>query len=135
MICKYCGSEDVVKNGHVKGKQFYLCKSCGHKFVEPKAYPKMRVKGKIIATTIDLYFEGLSVRKVQAQIAKIFDVKVSQVAVWKWIKKYSTVVSQFVETFKPILTGIYKVDETAIKSRVSTIITYRDWREKQFEGS
>lgn len=119
MICKYCGSENVVKNGHVKGKQFYLCKSCSHKFVEPKAYPKMRVKGRVIATAIDLYFEGLSVRKVQTQIGKIFDVKVSQVAIWKWVKKYSKVVSGFVETLKPILTGIYKVDETAIKCKGS----------------
>ncbi|MDH5482870.1 MAG: IS6 family transposase [Candidatus Bathyarchaeota archaeon] len=117
MICKYCGSENVVKNGHVNEKQFYLCKNCGHKFVEPKAYPKMRTKGRIIATAIDLYFEGLSVRKVQAQIDKIFDVKVSQVSIWKWMKKYSELVSEFVETLNPILVGIYKVDETAIKCK------------------
>ena len=93
MICKYCGSENVVKNGHVHGKQFYHCKNCGHKFVEPKAYPKMRTKGRVIATAIDLYFEGLSVRKVQTQIDKIFGVKVSQVAIWKWMKKYFKLVS------------------------------------------
>jgi transposase-like protein len=119
MICKYCNSENVVKNGHINRKQFYLCKNCGHKFVEPKAYPKMRTKGRVIATAIDLYFEGLSVRKVQVQIDKIFGVKVSQVSIWKWMKKYSEIVSEFVETLKPILTGIYKVDETAIKCKGS----------------
>jgi transposase-like protein len=117
MICKYCNSENVVKNGHINGKQSYLCKSCGHKFVEPEAFPKMRTKGRVIATAIDLYFEGLSVRKVQVQLNKILDVKVSQVAIWKWIVKYSSLASHFVEKFAPQLLGVYHVDETAIKCK------------------
>lgn len=117
MICKYCGSEKVVKNGHVHGKQFYVCKDCRHKFVEPKTYPKMRTNGRVIATAIDLYYEGLSVRKVQNQIEKIFGVSVSQVTVWRWMMKYSKIVSEYVEAFKPQLLGIFKVDETAIKCK------------------
>jgi transposase-like protein len=117
MTCKYCGSENLVKNGHVHGKQFYLCKNCGHKFVEPKAYPKMRTKGRVVATAIDLYFDGLSVRKVRSQVDKIFGVKLSQVAIWKWIKKFSKIVSEYVETLEPDLMRIYKVDETAIKCK------------------
>ena len=117
MICKYCNSESVVRNGHTNGKQFYVCKSCGHKFVEPEAYPKMRTKGRVVATAIDLYFEGLSVRKVKVQLDKIFGVKVSQVSIWKWMTKYSEIVSRFVEVFRPQLMGIYHVDETAIKCK------------------
>ena len=116
MMCKYCGSENVVKNGHVHGKQFYLCKSCCYKFVEPKAYPKMRTKGRVVAA-IDLYFEGLSTRKVQSQIGKIFGVKVSQVAIWKWLMKYSSLVSDFVVNVTPKLSGKYHVDETVLKCR------------------
>jgi transposase-like protein len=77
----------------------------------------MRVESRIISTSIDLYFEGLSVRKIQAQIERIFGVRVSQVTVWKWIMKYSKLVSEFVETLKPQLLGIYHVDETAIKCK------------------
>ena len=117
MICKYCDSGNVVKNGHVHGKQFYLCKNCGHKFIEPEAYPRMRTKGRVIATAIDLYFEGLSVRKVQSQIDKIFGVKVSQVTIWKWLMKYSKLVSDFVVNFTPKLSGKYHVDETVLKCR------------------
>jgi transposase-like protein len=117
MICKYCGSENAVKNGHTNGKQFYVCKSCGHKFVEPEAYPKMRTKGRVIATAIDLYFEGLSVRKVQVQLGRFFGVKISQVAIWKWIVKYSDLASHFVEKLTPHLMGVYHVDETAIRCK------------------
>jgi len=117
MVCKYCDSTHVVKDGKKGDKQQYLCKDCGHKFVDGSSFPKMRIESRIISTSIDLYYEGLSVRKVQTQIAKIFGVHVSQTTVWKWLMKYSSLVSEFVETLKPQVLGIYKVDETAIKCK------------------
>jgi transposase-like protein len=117
MACKYCGSDKTVKNGSVKGTQVYKCKSCGHRFTEGSDFPKMRTESKIIAVSIDLYFEGLSVRKIQNQIEKILDVSVSQVAIWKWIMKYSQMVSEYVEKLTPQLSGYYMVDETAIKCK------------------
>jgi transposase-like protein len=117
MICKYCQSTHVVKHGKIGDKQRFLCKDCGHKFIEGSDFPKMRTESRIISISIDMYFEGLSARKIQTQIEKIFDVHVSQVTVWKWVMKYSSLVSQFVETLKPQLLGIYHVDETAIKCK------------------
>jgi putative transposase len=115
MICKYCQSENVVKHGKRNNKQRYLCKDCGHKFFEGSDFPRMRTKSSIIASSIDMYFEGLSVRKIRSQVEKLFKVSVSQVTVLNWIMKYSTLVSKYVETLSPKLLGIYHVDETAIK--------------------
>jgi transposase-like protein len=115
MNCKYCDSENVVKNGNVKGVQVYKCKNCGHRFTEGSAFPKMRTESRIISSSIDLYFEGLSIRKISTQIEKLFGVHVSNVSIWKWIMKYSSLVSQYVETLSTQLLGIYHVDETAIK--------------------
>jgi transposase-like protein len=106
-----------VKNGSVKGMQVFKCKICGHRFTEGSDFPKMRTQARVISSSIDLYFEGLSVRKIQTQIKKLFGVDVSQMAVWKWIMKYSKLVSQYVETLSPQLLGIYHVDETAIKCK------------------
>jgi transposase-like protein len=117
MKCKNCESENIVKNGTVKGVQVYKCKDCGHRFTEGSDFPRMRTESRIISSSIDFYFEGLSVRKIQTQIEKLFGVNVSQVAVWKWIMKYSALVSQYVETLNPQLLGIYHVDETAIKCK------------------
>jgi len=117
MQCKYCQSENVVKNGTVKGEQVYKCKACGHRFTEGSDFPKMRTQARIISSSIDFYFEGLSVRKIQTQIDKLFGVHVSQMAVWKWIMKYSKLVSQYVEKLTPQLLGMYHVDETAIKCK------------------
>ena len=117
MQCKYCESENVVKNGTVKDEQVYKCKDCGHRFTGGSDFPKMRTQSHVISASIDLYFEGLSVRKIQTQIKKLFGVDVSQMAVWKWIMKYSSLVSRYVETLAPQLLGIYHVDETAIKCK------------------
>lgn len=117
MRCKYCGSENVVKNGSAKGEPIFKCKDCGHRFTLGSDFPKMRTQSRIISSSIDMYFEGLSVRKIQSQIKKLFGVDVSQMAVWKWIMKYSKLVSQYVETLSLQLLGIYHVDETAIKCK------------------
>lgn len=106
-----------MKNGTVRGEQVFKCKACGHRFTEGSDFPKMRTQARIISSSIDLYFEGLSVRKIQTQIEKLFGVQVSQMAVWKWIMKYSALVSKYVETLTPHLLGIYHVDETAIKCK------------------
>jgi transposase-like protein len=117
MICKYCTSEMVVKDGRTKGKQQYVCRSCGHKFVKGSDFPKMRVESQIITTAIDMYFEGLSVRKVRTQLEKIYHIQIGKSAIWKWIMKYSKLCSDYVETLTPHLLGIYHVDETAIKCK------------------
>jgi transposase-like protein len=115
MECKYCQSTQIVKHGKANGKQRYLCKDCGHKFFEGSAFPRMRTESRIISASIDMYFEGLSTRKIQTQIEKIFGVHVSQVTVMNWTMKYSALVSKYVETLRPQLLGVYHVDETAIK--------------------
>jgi transposase-like protein len=114
MECKYCQSTKVVKHGKANGKQRYLCKDCGHKFFEGSDFPRMRTKSRIISSSIDFYFEGLSVRKIQNQIEKLYGVSVSQVAIWKWITKYSDLVKSYVTTLKPELSGLWHEDETVI---------------------
>lgn len=115
MNCKYCNSEKVVKNGSIKGQQVYKCKECGHRFTEGSDFPKMRTESHIISSSIDFYFEGLSIRKISTQIEKLYGVHVSNVSIWKWIMKYSSLVSKYVETLSPQVLGIYHIDETAIK--------------------
>ena len=117
MICKYCDSENVVKHGRVGEKQRFLCKDCGHKFIEGSDFPKMRTEARIISSSIDFYFEGLSTRKIQTQIEKLYGVHVDHSTVLRWILKYSAMVSKYAETLTPQLLGIYHVDETAIKCK------------------
>ena len=75
----------------------------------------MRTKAEVVATALNMYYDGLSTWKIQRQIAKIFKVDVSPVAIWKWVMKYSEIVNDYVETLKPQLSGKYHHDETELK--------------------
>jgi len=116
MECKYCGSGNLIKRGKsAQGKQIYSCKDCGHKSVDNGNYARMRTNKRAIVTALDLYFEGLSVRKIKRQIRKIFGTGVTQVAIWKWVKKYSELVKEYVDTLKlEHHSGEFHADETVV---------------------
>jgi transposase-like protein len=75
----------------------------------------MRTPSHVIVTALNMYFDGLSVRKVAEQVNSIYGENLSQVSVWNWIQKYSKLVSGYVETLQPKLSGKYHHDETEIK--------------------
>ena len=54
----------------------------------------MKLNKQVIITALNLYYEGLSVRKVSRQLEELYGEKVSQVSIWKWIQKYSKLVSE-----------------------------------------
>ena len=57
LLCKNCKSENKWKNGFVRGKQRYLCKDCGHNYVEGDERTNDKVKAKK-AFVIMLYSLG-----------------------------------------------------------------------------
>jgi transposase-like protein len=101
MPCKYCLSETVKPAGSMRGKKLVKCLSCGKRFYDDGALPNMRVNKHAIVTAMSMYFDGLSVRKVSRQLESIYGEKVSQVTIWKWVRKYSTLVSEYVKTLSP----------------------------------
>ena len=60
IICKFCGSKDVVKDGLRKGVQDYWCKSCRRKFAGNNALPGMRVPADQVVAAVSMFYEGLS---------------------------------------------------------------------------
>jgi putative transposase len=113
--CKFCGSEKVVKFGKRFGVQRFSCKDCGHKFHDNGAhFARMHINEHVIVTALNLYYDGLSTRKVKAQLSDIFGEQVSNSTIWYWVHKYGTMVGEFVKTLRPQLGGKYHHDETAI---------------------
>ena len=115
-ICKFCESENLIKWGKRDETQRYRCKNCQHVFDDNKRFPHMETDSRIIATSIDLYFEGLSLRKVARQIKKIFGVRVSHTTILYWIEKYAGLVGDFVSSLEPpSLCNLWQTDETMIR--------------------
>lgn len=83
--CKGCGSEEQVKNGFMRGKQRYRCKSCGLNFTDtpPRGMP-LATK----AVAVLLYVSGLSMNRT----AKLLGV--STPSVQAWIEQFAQAYAQ-----------------------------------------
>ena len=76
--CPKCHSGDCTKDGIVKGKQRYKCKSCGYRHTV-----KYRgISPGIKRQALELYLEGLGFRSIGRFL------KCSHVSVYYWIKAY-----------------------------------------------
>jgi transposase-like protein len=114
MQCKYCGSETLIKKGFVNEKQLYKCKDCGHRFFLNGRFVRMKSNTHLIVTALNVYFDGLSLRKTQRNLEQIFGERISQVTILNWIKKYSKLVKEFAMTLTPQLSGLWHEDETML---------------------
>ena len=116
--CPYCGSNDIVKDGVRHNKhgdlQIYLCRSCGHNFTINLGFERMRATPQIITSAMQLYFSGESLRNVQ-KFLRLQGVKVSHVAILKWIKKYVRLMNNYLEKIKPNVSDTWRADELYIK--------------------
>jgi transposase-like protein len=61
MWCPRCGSLRVVKSGHARGKQRWLCRKCGYQFTRT---PDAGVPETTKRAAVTLYGHGLSLRCV-----------------------------------------------------------------------
>jgi transposase-like protein len=74
----------------------------------------MRVNPKAIMVALDLYFKGISLRKIQDHLRQFEDTHVSFVAVYKWIQKYVALMEQYAKLLRPQLSGVWHADEMKV---------------------
>jgi transposase-like protein/predicted SprT family Zn-dependent metalloprotease len=117
-VCQICGSNKVVKDGLRHNKygdiQVYYCKSCGEHFTINLGFERMKSTPQIITSALQLYFSGTSLRKC-AEFLKLQGVKVSYVAVYKWINKYVALMDKYIEKLTPQVSGTWRADELWLK--------------------
>ena len=83
--CKRCGSESHVKNGLMRGKQRYLCKSCGLNFTDTPASGKpLAMK----AAAVLLYVSGLSMNRTGKLLG------VSTPTIQAWLEQFAKAYAQ-----------------------------------------
>ena len=98
--CKKCGSNKHIKSAHVRGYQRYKCKQCNCQFTDTKPRGVSPVLKQL---AIVLYSHcGVSM----LGISKLL--KVSAVAVLKWIKKYADEIEEPAEKNK---SEVIQIDE------------------------
>lgn len=117
-ICPYCQSDKIVRRGvrhnNYGDIQRFSCKVCGKWFVINLGFEKMKASPQVITSAMQLYFSGASLRNV-AKFLRLQGIKVSHVAVYKWIKKYIALMEKYIDKLKPQVSDTWRADELWVK--------------------
>ena len=117
--CDKCGSIRTIRYGNSAGKQVFKCKVCRHKFREPSLLKRARFTPELVSLTLDLYFSGLSLRKIARNLSDHFDVEIHHSTILSWIEKYIPIISEYVNTLTPQLSGQWSADELFVRMKGS----------------
>jgi transposase-like protein/predicted RNA-binding Zn-ribbon protein involved in translation (DUF1610 family) len=115
-ICLNCGSENVIKWTKRKTQnrgliQRYKCKDCKKTFTIDDGFFRMRNHPKKITCAMDLFYRGVSTRKVQEHFKAFYPHNSSHKSVYKWVVKYADMISNFTDTLKANTGKEIQVDE------------------------
>ncbi len=121
-ICPNCNSDKVKKDGHRKTLnrgliQKYECNNCSYKFTQKDAFFRMRNSPQKITLCMDLFFRGISTRKVQEHLQAFYPHNSDNSTIYRWVVKYSNYISRFTDTLKPTLGAEVQVDEVEFHRR------------------
>ena len=122
-FCPRCGSQSAlhvprgVRHNKYGIVQTYLCTVCSLRFIDRLGFKKMRSNPKAIMASLDLYFKGLSFSKISSHLLDFYNVKVTEVAVYNWIRKYVTLINEYTKQLNPTVSRKWHADETKIKVR------------------
>lgn len=122
--CPKCKlGNNVVKDGTRKNKsgaiQKYLCRSCNFRFISNAGFEHSKKNPRIITLALDLYFKGISLRKVADHIKQYHQVRVDGSSVLRWVQRFADEVAPFVDRHlaPPHTGGILHVDEMVVNVR------------------
>jgi len=125
--CRYCNFTEIKKDGIRHNKhgdiQVYNCKSCNRYFTINVGFEGMRATPQTITTSMQLYFSGESLRNVQKFI-RLQGLNVSHVAVYKWIKKYVSLMQDYLDKIAPNVSDTWRTDELYLKVKGNTKYLY-----------
>lgn len=113
--CKFCHSHNITKYGKKNGKQNYMCKDCHRKFVYNADFEDMKYSPKVIALTLDLYFKGVSLRKISHHLKQFYELDIAHMTIYNWIEKYVGIMNQYVNTIQPEIGEVWHTDEMKVK--------------------
>src|SRR3989344_5462419 len=129
IICLQCNSKEIVKQGFIQKvvkekQQRYYCKCCNKKFIPKDAFKRMRNNPQKITCALDLFYRGVSTRKVQEHFKAFYPHNSSHKSIYKWIVKYAKQISNFTDNLKLKVGKELQVDEMEIGKRTSR---YNGW--------
>src|SRR3989344_7041125 len=123
-ICPCCKGKSVKKNGTRKTEnrgniQRYKCRECSFRFTIDDGFFRMRNTPLKITQSVDLFFRGISTRKVQEHLAVFHPHNASNVSIYKWVVRYSKMISKLTNKLKVNVGAETQIDEIEFHRRKS----------------
>jgi len=117
--CLYCGSSEIIKHSKRKNvfeaKQRFKCKLCGKTFVFDRSFNGLKGNPKVITLVMDLYFKGISLRKIQDHLQQFYNLKVAHATIYNWIIKFTELLKNYTDKIKPETSAKWHTDEMMFK--------------------
>jgi len=114
IVCKYCHSDNVIKFGTQKGTQQYYCKDCGRKFGNTDTIPMMQTPTDQIASSLNMYYEGMSLNEIRRNLIQQHDNPISDVTALNWVRRFTEFAVKEADKHKPKVGDLWVADETVI---------------------
>ena len=117
-VCVYCKSAEIVRDGLRHNRygdiQKWNCKACGRYFTINLGFERMKHNPQGITTAMQLYFSGESLRNT-AKSLKLIGVEVSYRTILNWIRKYTTLMQNYLDKITPQVSDTWRADEIFLK--------------------
>ena len=115
VVCKYCGSRNVIKYGLYRGIQRFFCKDCGRKFADNDALPNMQTPVDQVGAAVGMFFEGQSLNSVRRMLTQIYGSYPSDSTIYRWVTRFSRIAGERVKDVTPVVGDVWIADETVLK--------------------
>lgn len=116
--CPQCRSGDVERHQvrHNKSGDVvrYSCGACGRTFSGAEGFHNRRADPEKIALALDLYFRGLSLRKITDHLSQVYSLKVSAMTVYRWVVHYSKLAAKWMDAQGARTGDRWHIDETVV---------------------
>jgi len=116
IVCKFCGSRNVIRYGHYRNIQRFFCKDCKRKFADNDALPNMQTPIDQVGAAIGMYYEGQSLNKVCRLLTQIYHSYPSDSTVYRWIAKFTKRAVNEARDYKLDVGNVWVADETVLET-------------------
>ena len=123
ILCSKCKSNNIIKWCKRKTEnrgliQRYKCKDCGKYFIIDDGFFRMRNTPQKITLCLDLFYRGVSTRKVQEHLQAFYPYSSDHSTILRWLWKYSKIISNYTNQLKLNVGSEIQVDEIEYHRRL-----------------
>jgi transposase-like protein len=104
----------VVRNGHRKYTQYWLCRACNRGFVANNALVRGKIETAQIAAAVELFFQGLNPESIADELGRRFGYMPDSSTIWRWLIRYAEIAKKESERTVPAVGSTWLLDETPL---------------------